>query len=67
MAIDPDVWLCAHLLIRRYGNDAQHECRVRTARMIAQHDATGAAVWKRVLAAVCEMQRAARHAGEALH
>ena len=67
MTCDPDVWLCAHLLLRRYGADAEQECSARVSRMIASGDETGAAVWQRVLDAVRDVTRADRRAGEALH
>jgi hypothetical protein len=54
---DPDVFECARLLVERYGDSAEFHCGARIGVMIDQGDKIGEAVWKRVLAAIRELQR----------
>ncbi len=67
MTSDLDVFRTANVLIREHGEDAALEAAQRTDAMLEKGDMEGAAVWRRVLAAVKELQRRKRRAGEGVH
>ncbi len=64
---DLDIYRSANVLIREHGEDAALEAARRADAMLKRGDMEGAAVWKRVLKAVEEMQRTERREGEAAH
>ncbi len=60
------LWASA-VLIREHGEDAALEAAQRADALLEKGDMEGAAVWRRVLKAVEEMQRTERVPGEAAH
>jgi hypothetical protein len=59
-----DIYRTASVLIREHGEDAALEAAQRADAMLERGDLEGAAVWRRVLKAVEEMQRKERAPGE---
>ena len=57
MLEDIDVWRAANLLIKQHGADAELVAARRVDDMITEGDPAGETTWKRILAAVREMQR----------
>ena len=54
---DLDVWRSAKALIDNYGDDATIHAAMRADELLAHGDMDGAATWRRVLAAVKELER----------
>jgi len=50
-----DIWRAANLMLKRYGNKALDESAARADEPAAQQDDNGAAVWRRITAAVGEL------------
>ncbi len=67
MTSDLDIYRSANLLVKDHGQDAPIEAAVRADAMLEAGDLEGCAVWKRVLRAVEELQRAVPKSGEAIH
>ena len=67
MVSDLDIFRAANVLIRQHGEDAALEAAQRADGTLEKGDMEGAAVWKRVLKAVEELQRKGRREGEAAH
>jgi hypothetical protein len=63
---DPDIWRAAQLIARRHGTDARIVAAQRADERFNEGDLDGAAVWKRMLHAVEELQRVRPKIGEAL-
>lgn len=59
-----DVWRAADLLVKRHGADAEIVAAKRADELLAQGDVDGQRIWKRILAAVHELQRTKPAAGE---
>lgn len=57
MISDPDIWRAAQLVIKRHGEDAQVAAAQRADELTQEGDLDGAAVWKRTLQPVEELQR----------
>mgnify|MGYP001599616852 CR=1 FL=1 len=57
MIADQDIWRAAHLLVKRYGQDAAIEAAQRVDAMLERGDIEEQMVWKRVPAAIVELQR----------
>lgn len=64
MTEEIDIWRAAHLLVKRYGVDAETVTAQRADELLAQGDTDGQRIWKRILAAVHELQRTKPAAGE---
>ena len=54
---DLDIWRSAKALIDSYGDDATIHAAMRADKLLAQGDMDGAGTWRRVLAAVKELER----------
>ncbi len=67
MITDLEIYRAANQLVKRYGGDAGFEAAKRADAMIEQGDPEGLAVWKRILRAVDELQRAKPSSGEVVH
>lgn len=67
MISDIDLWRAADILIKRYGDDAPIIAAQRADEMLAIGDVEGQLVWKRVLAAVNDLQRAKPAVNERQH
>ncbi len=67
MTSDLDIFRSAAVLIRQHGDGAAREAAQRSDAMLERGDMKGAAVWKRVEAAVEEIERTERRQDEAAH
>ena len=52
-----DIYRSANLFVRRYGADAEVQAAMRADRLLDAGDLDGAAVWRRIMAAIVELQR----------
>jgi len=50
-----DIWQAAQLMLRRYGDKALEESAARSDELVAAGDDNGAAVWRRITAAVAQL------------
>lgn len=64
MTEEIDIWRAAHLLVKWHGADAETVAVQRADELLAQGDTDGQRIWKRILAAVHELQRTKLAAGE---
>jgi len=64
MISDPDIWRAAQLVIKRHGADAPAFAAQRADELFTEGDYDGAAVWRRILHAVEELQRMKPKVGE---
>ena len=67
MTSDLDIYRTANVLIREHGEDAALEAAQHADAMLEKGAIDGQRVWKRVLAAVMEIQREEPREGEAVH
>ena len=67
MVEEIDIWRSARVLIRQHGEQASIEAAKLADAMLERGDLDGLAVWKRVMAAVEELQRSQSAEGEARH
>ncbi len=58
MTSDLDIYRSANVLVKRHGQDAPIEAALRADELLEAGDLEGCAVWKRILRAVEELQRA---------
>jgi hypothetical protein len=66
MVDDPDIFWAAKLLIDRHGEEAATFAAGRADELLEEGDLDGAAIWRRILAAIGELQRE-RRLGEAVN
>jgi len=64
MISDPDIWRAAQLIVKRHGADAPIVAAQRADELFNEGDLDGAAIWKRILHAVEELQRVKPKVGE---
>ena len=64
MISDPDIWRAAQLIVKRHSADALIVAAQRADELFNEGDLDGAAVWRRILHAVEELQRVKPNAGE---
>jgi hypothetical protein len=64
MISDPDIWRAAQLIVKRHGADAAIVAAQRADELFNEGDLDGAAIWKRILHAVEELQRVKPKVGE---
>ena len=64
MIPDIDIWRSAHVLVKRYGQDAPLEAAQRADAMLEAGDMDGHAVWLRIVKAVEELLRGEPRPGE---
>jgi hypothetical protein len=64
---DKDIARCAQLLVSCYGENAALRATSRADVMLEAGDPYGAAVWRRILKAVDELQASERPDGAPLH
>ena len=50
-----DIWRAANLMLKRYGDKALEESATRADELAAAGDGNGAAVWRRITAAVGQL------------
>ncbi len=67
MTSDIDIYRAANVIIEQYGKDAQIHSTKRASAMLDKGDLGAYAVWKRILRAIEELQRAGPKSGEAVH
>jgi len=53
---DRDIWRSAKALIDSYGDDATIHAAMRADELLAQGDLDGAGTWRRIIAAVKELE-----------
>jgi len=64
---DRDIWRSAHILIKQHGADAAVHAAMKADKLLAVGDVEGAAVWKRIVQAISELQSQEPPAGAARH
>jgi hypothetical protein len=57
---DPDYLYAANLVIEHYGQEAARHCARRAIHLLHTGDVDGSTVWRRILAAIEELQRGRR-------
>ena len=62
-----DIWRAAQVVIKHYGDDAWFHASSRADELLDEGELDGAAVWRRILAAIEELQRTEPEEGEAKH
>ena len=50
-----DIWRAAQLMLKRYGDKALQESSARADELVVAGDEDGAAVWRRITAAVAQL------------
>lgn len=64
MTEEIDIWRAAHLLVKRHGDNAWVVAAQRADESIASGDLDGQMIWKRIVAAIAELQRVKPAPGE---
>lgn len=67
MLSDLEVYRVAKLLLDTHSDDAELRAAEKHDAMLARGDVDGVIVWKRIIAAVGELRRTKRVAGETTH
>ena len=67
MIFDLDIYRSAKVIINQYGKDAPIHAAMRADAALEGGDLDGLRVWKRILRAVEELQKAAPKSGETVH
>ena len=67
MTTDLDIYRSAHALIQQHGDAAAIEAAMKADAMLDKGDLDGAAVWRRIVAAVNDIQREEPAVGERRH
>ncbi len=67
MTSDLDIFRSAQVLVKQHGPDAPIEAAMRADAMLDKGDLDGCAVWKRIIKAGAELQRATPGPGAATH
>ena len=50
-----DIWRVAHLMLKRYGDEADIESAIRAEELPEEGNHNGAAVWRRVIDAIGQL------------
>jgi hypothetical protein len=50
-----DIWRVAHLMLKRYGDEADIESAIRAEELAEEGNHNGAAVWRRVIDAIGQL------------
>ena len=64
---DKDIWITARLLITQHGERARSAAAQRERAMFSKQDFEGAIVWRRMEAAIEELERQKPREGEAIN
>ncbi|MCH7775535.1 MAG: hypothetical protein IH878_03200 [Gemmatimonadetes bacterium] len=67
MTSDLDIYRSAQVLVKQHGEDAPIEAAMRADKLLEAGDLDGYAVWKRILRAAEELQRAEPEPGVKVH
>jgi hypothetical protein len=55
MIRETDIWRVAHLMLKRYGDEAEAESAIRMQELALNGDSASAAVWRRVTDAIGQL------------
>jgi hypothetical protein len=61
---DREIWQCAQIMVKRYGDDAIPEAAARADKLLEQGDMAGCEVWHRILNAIERLQATQPAEGE---
>jgi hypothetical protein len=64
MISDREIWLAARTMIQRYGSNAEMEAAERADELLEKGDIEGAVAWKRIMAAIDQLQAVKPAPGE---
>ncbi len=67
MIDDRDIWRAANIMVKRHGADARIAAAQRADQLLDAGDVTGFAVWKRIVAAIEDIQSTVPQGGEPLN
>jgi hypothetical protein len=67
MVYDREAWHAASVLVEHYGDNAHELARTRWKELEDAVDPVGLETWRRITAAIEELQRVKRRKGEGLH
>ena len=67
MTDDLEIWRAANLVIKHHGEDAWFHASTRADELLDEGELEGAAVWRKILVAIEELQRNKPKGGEASH
>jgi hypothetical protein len=56
MISEIEIWRVATLMLKRYGDEADIESAIRAEELADQGDYNGAAVWRRVIGAIVQLE-----------
>lgn len=59
MVSDLDIWRSAHLVIEKHGDEAELAASLRADELLANGDVEGEQTWRRILAAIVQLQAVA--------
>ncbi len=62
-----DIWRSANVLVKRYGEDAVLEAAKRADELLEAGDMDGYTAWKRIVAAIEDLQRSQPRPTEGVH
>lgn len=62
-----DVWRCARLMMKHYGDDAEHKASRRENKLVDAGDDRGATVWRDIRLLIEELKRTVPDKGERVH
>ena len=62
-----DSWRPAHVIVKRYGEDASIQTTMRADELLATGDFDGQRTWKQIMRAVEDLQRGTPAPGEAVN
>jgi hypothetical protein len=64
MIFDREIWQCALLIVKRYGDDAMLEAAARADQLLDEGDVAGCETWHRILNAIERLQATRPAEGE---
>ncbi len=67
MTADLDIYRAANLLIKQHGDEASIHAAMRADELLEAGDLDGAAMWRRIIRAIEELQRREPREGEAVN
>jgi len=67
MISDREIWQCAQVMVKRYGDDAANQAAARANKRAAEGDDDGCVAWIRITRAIVKLQAKVAANGEAVH
>jgi hypothetical protein len=67
MICDREIWQCALLMVKRFGDDALLEAAARADELLENGDMIGSETWHRILNAIERLQATKPGEGEPVH